>query len=918
MTFNSNGFVAEQIIVQPQLESANYIIKPIWLPGQQTQLAIVTADYVKIYDLNADVLSPSYYFLIPSGKIRDTTFLYTPNGDMYLLLMSSAGHIYFQLLNDDSSARHGSFYVTNIMDVHHSEVKDVNGSLCGGGASIYFSHTLQMLFFSYIQGKSFMSAITSVTEELNDVFQIKFKPSSTNGTKNNGQQALCAWNEVPGHPGLVSAFLQTSGNPVIFMVEPEKCTVQEIKMGSKSKIMDMVSIRHTASNNSSQGEEKTTFILLCEDGSLKIYMADADNTGYWLKSGFQPAGSLVFSGPQKKKKKGKVSRNSGLLNFSTDFFEHCQHQVTDIEFGGQDCLQVYNVQQVKLRLQNNNLYIANTKPGGFQLEVTNHDTNTVIVGIRVQVGAQNIDRVPSSIEVCGRTLQTLPYRARWFELPLTREESVHCNNKLSINFGPTMDPDGVSMIDSVEVWTKTKEVFGWPDENEDLSPAIASEIPSELDQVPVQPLELTQVDKIVISSLETLDSTISIYGDTSALSEKENKEALEVSTRLLVAPGSPLVQKAAKCVLSSLHPNKTMCYLHSDGALLKHATSLLSATENIDVEHYHHVVAIIRGIAVVRPKNLIKFAETNYLAKSEESLDSKRVESKSKLSEGQKFIDILINNFWRLFTEIPINSLTGVLGQKGLTFIEATVQSLIEILHAFGFVDLNYAQHISDCYIKFLLCLDERVAYSARGAIVRVLRPRIKKKRAGQEAKASEEIKKQEAKSGEASSSRQNQIPADPRLRPSNNPAGGPLYQEPMQAANNEIDRFNMNNDADLNRGPGGIHLGGVAGNLDELIPIQGANLPAMLDLPPDEAMVELAIALSLQDQEGGEGNPLAQGLQGLHQLANLGEEFAGLLGGQDTESDGEDVVEVDEDYEEDDDEEEAGFHSFVRLYFFV
>ena len=39
-----------------------------------------------------------------------------------------------------------------------------------------------------------------------------------------------------------------------------------------------------------------------------------------------------------------------------------------------------------------------------------------------------------------------------------------------------------------------------------------------------------------------------------------------------------------------------------------------------------------------------------------------------------------------------------------------------------------------------------------------------------------------------------------------------------------------------------------------------------MLELPPDEAMVELAIALSLQDQEGGDGNhhhQLAQGLQG-------------------------------------------------------
>ena len=130
-----------------------------------------------------------------------------------------------------------------------------------------------MLFFSYNQGKSFMSAVTAVTEELNNVFQIKFKPSpssssssttssnngssSSSSSKNNGLQALCAWNEVPGHPGLVSAFLQTSGNPVIFMVEPDKCTVQEIKMGSKSKIMDMVSIRHTSSSSSNNSSSSS-------------------------------------------------------------------------------------------------------------------------------------------------------------------------------------------------------------------------------------------------------------------------------------------------------------------------------------------------------------------------------------------------------------------------------------------------------------------------------------------------------------------------------------------------------------------------------------------------------------------------------------------------------------------------------------
>ena len=175
LTFNSSGGVSDQLVLQPQLEAANYIIKPVWLPGSQTQLAVVTADSVKIYDLASDALSPAYYFLVPSGKIRDVTFVHTILGDMFILLMSSAGHIYFQQLSDDSSARHGSFYVTNIMDVPHGDVRDSGGSLAGGGVSIYYSHTLQLLFCSYAQGKSFMSPLKQVTEELSAVFPIQVR-----------------------------------------------------------------------------------------------------------------------------------------------------------------------------------------------------------------------------------------------------------------------------------------------------------------------------------------------------------------------------------------------------------------------------------------------------------------------------------------------------------------------------------------------------------------------------------------------------------------------------------------------------------------------------------------------------------------------------------------------------------------------
>jgi hypothetical protein len=73
------------LVLQPQLESQNHIIKPLWLPGSQTQLAILSADAVKIYDLGKDVISPIYYFLLPSGKVRDATFVCQVRGTAFSL-----------------------------------------------------------------------------------------------------------------------------------------------------------------------------------------------------------------------------------------------------------------------------------------------------------------------------------------------------------------------------------------------------------------------------------------------------------------------------------------------------------------------------------------------------------------------------------------------------------------------------------------------------------------------------------------------------------------------------------------------------------------------------------------------------------------------------------------------------------------
>lgn len=72
-------------------------------------------------------------------------------------------------------------------------------------------------------------------------------------------------------------FYSYLGNtPVVFMITPKVISLQEIKLAqTKTKITDMVAVRHPLSN----GDYRTTLIILCEDGSLRMFLAAKEQTG---------------------------------------------------------------------------------------------------------------------------------------------------------------------------------------------------------------------------------------------------------------------------------------------------------------------------------------------------------------------------------------------------------------------------------------------------------------------------------------------------------------------------------------------------------------------------------------------------------------------------------------------------------------
>ena len=49
----------------------------MWMPGHHSELLLVSDTFVKIYNAKVDVVSPSFYFELPMGKIRDATIAIT-------------------------------------------------------------------------------------------------------------------------------------------------------------------------------------------------------------------------------------------------------------------------------------------------------------------------------------------------------------------------------------------------------------------------------------------------------------------------------------------------------------------------------------------------------------------------------------------------------------------------------------------------------------------------------------------------------------------------------------------------------------------------------------------------------------------------------------------------------------------------
>ena len=193
------------------------------------------------------------------------------------------------------------------------------------------------------------------------------------------------------------------------------------------------------------------------------------------------------------------SRNASRNAFPLDFFERTQCVTSDVTFGG-DLAQRVSSDSLRFALQSEDSHVEAPAPGACEVTMSLAKAGHVIVGLRVHLGNSGSTQCPTELVIGAAPTPTpnavpkapapppgvvLPGGAprvsssesrltdgrrkfpfelgarRWYDIPLTRLESVAAERDLAVTLGAAASPNTRVRVDHLEVYSMPKSEFGW-------------------------------------------------------------------------------------------------------------------------------------------------------------------------------------------------------------------------------------------------------------------------------------------------------------------------------------------------------------------------------------------------------------------------------------------------------------------------
>ncbi|GFS30485.1 auxin transport protein [Actinidia rufa] len=656
LTVSHRGEVTDRLAIELALQGA-YIRRVDWVPGSQVQLMVVTNRFVKIYDLSQDNISPMHYFTLPDDVIVDATLIVVPQGRLFLIVLSELGCLFRLELSMKGDV--GAKPLKEMIQIHDRDalVK------C---SSLYFSPTYKLLFLSSQDGSTLIGRLKPDATSLTEV-------SAVYEDEHDGKLRLAGlhrWRELFIGSGLFVCFSTVKSNVALAVSLGEhEIFAQNLRhsVGSTSPLVGITAYKPLS-------KDKIHCLVLHDDGSLQIYSH--------VPVGVDASSSVISD---------KVKRlGSGILNnkdyagsnpeFPLDFFEKTVCITADVKLSG-DAIRNGDSDGAKQSLASEDGFLESTSPAGckyarnggswrsdkkadgsrfpifmanlgnttiisaelwarwralkldhLEITVSNSNPDIVMVGFRVHVGNTSANHIPSDITIFQRVIKLDEAMRSWYDIAFTVAESLLADEEFTISIGPTFNGSTLPRLDSLEVYGRAKDEFGWKEKMDAVldmearvlgcnsSVARSGKKYHITQSAPIQ-------DQVVADGLKILSRFYSLCRSQGCskvdnvmleLSKLKCKQLLET---IFESDKEPLLQAAACRVLQSVFPKREIYLQVKDtmrllgvvksSAILTSQLGVGCTTAGWIIEEFTAQMRAVSKIALHRRSNLAAFLETN-------------------------------------------------------------------------------------------------------------------------------------------------------------------------------------------------------------------------------------------------------------------------------------------------------------------
>jgi E3 ubiquitin-protein ligase UBR4 len=193
-----------------------------------------------------------------------------------------------------------------------------------------------------------------------------------------------------------------------------------------------------------------------------------------------------------------------------------------------------------------------------------------MVGCRIHVGNTSASNIPSEITMFHRVVKLDEGMRSWYDIPFTTAESLLADEEFTITVGRTFDGSSMPRVDSIEVYGRAKDEFGWKEKMDavlDMEAHVmgstaggkSGKRPQTMPTAPMQ--EQILADALRILSRIYLLCQPSCCTDTvDADMELDNLKCRALLETIFQSDREPLLHSAACRVLQAVFPKKEVYY----------------------------------------------------------------------------------------------------------------------------------------------------------------------------------------------------------------------------------------------------------------------------------------------------------------------------------------------------------------------